>query len=147
MSYKLLQHRLFAKEILRVPVHHQKKTYRLFERLKHNPNTLPPNSSYLRGFTNVYRTRIGNLRIVYQIDHPRKRILVLGIGSRGKLTNIELDIFPLGLKSTSALSDPRKIFVILKVLLEFIFKPVRCVPGPVETKNFHSIIVIMFTTI
>ena len=38
----------------------------------------------LRGYENVYRIRIGDLRIVYEVDWSGRRILIHFIGSRGR---------------------------------------------------------------
>jgi len=38
----------------------------------------------LKGYENLYRIRIGNLRIVYEVNWDRKRILIHFIGPREK---------------------------------------------------------------
>jgi len=38
----------------------------------------------LRGYENTYRIRIGNLRVIYEVNWDEKRILIHFIGSRGK---------------------------------------------------------------
>lgn len=85
MAYKILHHRLFEKEILKLPGHHQQKVYRLLTALGKNPRKLPPNTLPLAGYSNIYRTRIGDSRLIYQISHQRKTIFVLGVGSRGNV--------------------------------------------------------------
>lgn len=85
VSYAILHHRLFEKEILKIPIHHQQKAYRLLIDIKENPQKLPPNTVRLSGFQDVYRTRIGDFRLIYQINHFKRTIFVLGISSRGNV--------------------------------------------------------------
>lgn len=40
--------------------------------------------SKLRGYESIYRIRIGNLRIVYQVLWSERKIIVIFIGPRGK---------------------------------------------------------------
>lgn len=40
--------------------------------------------SKLRGYESIYRIRIGNLRIVYQVIWSERKIIVVFIGPRGK---------------------------------------------------------------
>ena len=40
--------------------------------------------SKLRGYDNIYRIRIGNLRIVYQVLWAERTIIVIYVGPRGK---------------------------------------------------------------
>lgn len=85
MLYRIVHHRLFEKEILKLPTHHQEKVYRLLISLKQNPQKLPSNTTLLKGYGNIYRTRLGDFRLVYQINHKGKTIFVLGVGSRGNV--------------------------------------------------------------
>lgn len=41
------------------------------------------NIKRLSGLTNVYRLRVGNHRVIYQVRHEELIILVLRIGNRG----------------------------------------------------------------
>jgi len=83
VPYKILHHRLFEKEVLKIPAHHQQKVYRILTTLAKNPKKLAPNTKPLGGATDVYRTRLGGLRLIYHISHTKKTILVLGINPRG----------------------------------------------------------------
>ncbi|MDP3998376.1 MAG: type II toxin-antitoxin system RelE/ParE family toxin [bacterium] len=83
--YQIIHHRLFEKEVVKIPAQHQQRIYRLLVSLKENPHRLPPNTLGLAGYQNIYRTRFGNFRLIYQIDHSRKKIYVLGVGSRGNV--------------------------------------------------------------
>ena len=35
--------------------------------------------------TPLYRWRVGNLRIIFKIDHPNKTILIIDLGYRGSI--------------------------------------------------------------
>lgn len=83
MAYTINHHRLFEKEILRMPKQYQQRAYKILTQLKTNPNKLPTNTAPLTGYKGVYRTRLGDTRLIYQINHRQKAILVLGINFRG----------------------------------------------------------------
>lgn len=85
MPYKILHHRLFEKEIVKIPAHHQRKIYRLISTLAENPQKLPPNTTVLTGYKNAYRTRLGDFRLVYQLHHQNQTIILLGVSSRGEV--------------------------------------------------------------
>lgn len=85
MLYRIVHHRLFEKEILKLPTHHQEKVYRLLISFKQNPKKLPANTTPLQSYNNIYRTRIGDFRLIYKISRGEKTIFVLGVGSRGNV--------------------------------------------------------------
>jgi mRNA interferase RelE/StbE len=51
--------------------------------LADNPH--PPNSRKLEGYVDLFRLRVGDWRIIYQINDDQLLILVLEIGSRGEI--------------------------------------------------------------
>jgi mRNA interferase RelE/StbE len=51
--------------------------------LADNPH--PPNSRKLEGYDDLFRLRVGDWRIIYQIIDDQLLILVLEIGSRGEI--------------------------------------------------------------
>jgi mRNA-degrading endonuclease RelE of RelBE toxin-antitoxin system len=86
VSFKIRYHKNFLKEVKKLPPHHKEKVKRILKKLVNKPNNLPPNTSALNVLPKgVFRTRIGNLRLIYQINTKRKIIFVLGIGTRGKV--------------------------------------------------------------
>jgi len=85
VPYKILHHRLFEKEIVKIPTHHQKKIYRLISALAGNPQKMPPNTTPFTGYKNVYRMRLGDFRLVYHLDHQSGIIILLGTSSRGEV--------------------------------------------------------------
>lgn len=85
MTYQIYHHRLFEKELLTLPAHLQQKVFLLATRLSQAPHQLPPNTTSLKGYKYVFRTRLGNFRLIYHLDHARKRVTLLGIQSRGQI--------------------------------------------------------------
>ena len=85
MSYKILYHRSFLKEIDKIPSKHQEGVKEILKQILQNPVQIPQNSKTLRGYKQVFRTRIGKLRLIYYIDHKNKLVRVLGIEPRGKI--------------------------------------------------------------
>ena len=45
----------------------------------------PSNSRKLEGYQDLYRLRVGDWRIIYQVNNDQLLILVLEIGSRGEI--------------------------------------------------------------
>jgi mRNA interferase RelE/StbE len=45
----------------------------------------PANSRKLEGYHDLYRLRVGDWRIIYQVDKDQLLILVLEVGSRGEI--------------------------------------------------------------
>lgn len=41
----------------------------------------------LKGFGNYYRLRVGDIRVIFQKDGDRLKILVIDIGNRGQIYN------------------------------------------------------------
>ena len=81
--YRVRQHRLFGKEVLKVPKHHQAKLYKRIYSLSQEPQKLPPNTTLLSGYQQIYRTRFGDFRLIFHINHKEKLVTILGVGSRG----------------------------------------------------------------
>jgi mRNA interferase RelE/StbE len=52
---------------------------RIFE-LANNP--FPPGIKKLKGFTDLYRIRVGKYRAIYNVNHQTKSIEILKIGDR-----------------------------------------------------------------
>lgn len=61
----------------------QKKLATVIDALKENP-FLVPNVKSLQGLSaDMYRVRIGDLRLIYRLENENLIIIVLKIGSRG----------------------------------------------------------------
>jgi len=85
VSYSLKLHRLFAKELLKLPSQHQQKIYRLSQKLKTHPTARIPNTTLIKGHPQTYRTRFGNFRLIYHLNHKQKQVIFLAIQSRGQV--------------------------------------------------------------
>ncbi len=77
-SYEV--HRSARKALRKLPRNLVARLLDAVEALPGNP--LPAGAEPLRGFSNVYRVRIGDYRIVYALDVQTRRILVTHIGHR-----------------------------------------------------------------
>ena len=84
-GYKIVHHKKFEREVLKLPVSRQKKIYQILTNLKSRPAELPANTIPLKGFGHVYRTRVGDVRLIYQVDHSSKLIKVLASDYRGNV--------------------------------------------------------------
>lgn len=85
VAYQIKQHRKFGKEILKIPAKKQRKIYQVLTGMRDNPSSLPPNTEPLKGFKGVYRTRLGDIRLIYQIDHDQEVIKALLVDFRGNV--------------------------------------------------------------
>jgi mRNA interferase RelE/StbE len=59
------------------------KLRQAFSRMRENPFSYPYKK--IRGEPHLYRIRIGNYRVLYEIDEQHKRIMVLKIDRRSKV--------------------------------------------------------------
>ncbi len=50
-----------------------------------DPFSANPNLTALRGFSNCYRLRVGNLRVVYEVEAKKNLIVVWKIDFRGSV--------------------------------------------------------------
>ncbi|ATZ61702.2 MAG: type II toxin-antitoxin system RelE/ParE family toxin [Methanosarcinales archaeon Met12] len=55
----------------------------VFERLKENPFSYPYRK--IRGEQDLYRIRIGRYRILYKVDQPESRIIILKVDTRNRV--------------------------------------------------------------
>lgn len=62
----------------------RERIFRALIELSENP-FIGPNVKRLRGYLNTYRKRIGDYRVIYEIDEGRLLVLVLKVGSRGDI--------------------------------------------------------------
>jgi mRNA interferase RelE/StbE len=57
----------------------------IFEAIKNlSDNPYPPQSGKLKGSENSYRLRVGNYRILYEINHKEKSVIVFHIRHRSE---------------------------------------------------------------
>jgi len=83
--YTVKAHKLFIKEIKKLPKAKQKRIKNIIRSIKQNPTDLPSNTSPMKGKKGVFRTRIGSYRLIYYIVHDSREIVLLGVGSRGSV--------------------------------------------------------------
>jgi len=88
VRYKIFYHRNFFKEVGKIPSQHQENVKEILRRVLQNPTQIPQNTKILKGYKQVFRTRIGKLRLIYYIDHKNKLVRVLGIDTRGNVYKI-----------------------------------------------------------
>jgi mRNA interferase RelE/StbE len=66
-----------------LPKQLQKRIGPRIDALGQNPR--PPGAVKLRGAENLYRTRMGNYRIVYQVLDDQRRVIVTAVAHRGSV--------------------------------------------------------------
>ncbi len=83
--YKVELHREAAKEIERLHLGMKKRIIEILISLQENPY---PYRKYdlkkIKGFSNVYRIRVGKYRVTYSADDKSKRIFVLEVKHRSE---------------------------------------------------------------
>jgi mRNA interferase RelE/StbE len=72
-----------ADALARIPNPHRRRIARKIDRLAEKPR--PRGARALTGGTSLYRIRVGNYRVVYQIQDDALLVLVVRIGSRGDM--------------------------------------------------------------
>lgn len=84
--------REFEKELRKLPPKQQKEIKQKVDSLAEDPQPglksfkrLSPPISY-RDWTANYRIRIGDYRVLYDVDHDKKRVSILVLRKRGKRT-------------------------------------------------------------
>ena len=84
MSYQLKLHKSVTKFLKSAPAKTRERIIDKLNLLQENPLTHPQlDIKAMQGLTDTYRLRIGQLRIIYQIQQDKLIIYLLTIGSRG----------------------------------------------------------------
>jgi mRNA interferase RelE/StbE len=83
MSYSIEFSKKAEKQFLALPQSIQERLVSHINALAENPR--PPKVKKLVGEENLYRIRVGDYRIVYQIDDQLLLVLVLKIGHRSEV--------------------------------------------------------------
>ncbi len=81
MPYIIEFARSAQKDLQKLPHEQRQRIARRVDRLAENPR--PPDVTKLSGFEDVYRIRVGDYRVVYEIQDQRLLIFVIRIGHRG----------------------------------------------------------------
>jgi mRNA-degrading endonuclease RelE of RelBE toxin-antitoxin system len=88
MSYKVRVHRLFIKDLRKVPNHHQKSIHEIITKLRKNPSVRYPNLRKIKGEKDIFRIKFGRHRLIVFLSHKTESIYIIGIGPRGKVYKI-----------------------------------------------------------
>jgi mRNA interferase RelE/StbE len=81
MTYRVEVKPSAADALAKIPEPHRRRIVRRIDRLADNPR--PRGAILLEGPTSLYRIRVGDYRIVYQIQDAALVVLVVRIGQRG----------------------------------------------------------------
>ncbi|MCA9387059.1 type II toxin-antitoxin system RelE/ParE family toxin [Candidatus Dojkabacteria bacterium] len=85
MSYKIFLKKSAQKSLNKLPIEITKLIESTIDSLSDNPH--PTNSKKLSGFMNVYRVRVSNYRIIYEVKDTKLEILVIKIAHRKDVYN------------------------------------------------------------
>jgi len=83
--YRLVYHRWFEKSFAKLARGYQEKIDGILIDLSESPPRVVGKSKPIRGYSGVYRYRLGKFRLIYVVDEKRCQVIVLGVGSRGKV--------------------------------------------------------------
>lgn len=72
--YKLLFKKSVSDDFKRIDRQHTCRILSAIEQLSINP--YPKNMKKLKGFENLYRLRVGDYRVIYEVDEENKTIVV-----------------------------------------------------------------------
>ena len=78
--YQVIFKRKVEKDLGRIDQQHIKKILEKIEVLENNP--FPPNSTKLVNTDRTYRLRVGDYRVIYQVDEEKKEIIIFYIRHR-----------------------------------------------------------------
>ena len=80
---RIAVHREAKRELRRLPRHILQSALESIRALAGDPH--PAGSSKLTGHESLYRTRVGDWRIVYEADSTRRTVTVVRVASRGEV--------------------------------------------------------------
>jgi mRNA interferase RelE/StbE len=81
MAYRLELKPSAQKALVKIPPPHRQRIAKIIDRLRTNPR--PRGSVKLAGIPELYRIRIGEYRVVYQVRDDVLVVLVVRISGRG----------------------------------------------------------------
>lgn len=86
MSYRLLLHKNVTKFLEKCPAKQRQDIKQKLELLKQNPySNTQLDIKNMQGYENLYRLRIGQYRLIYQVKQNELVIFVLKAGNRGDI--------------------------------------------------------------
>lgn len=80
MSHSILFRPLAEKELLKLPKEQQVRIGRKIDALAHNPR--PAGCAKLSGSEVLWRVRVGDYRVIYQIEDARLIVVIIEIAHR-----------------------------------------------------------------
>jgi mRNA interferase RelE/StbE len=84
MSYRLFLHKSVTKFLEKCPLKQKQEIKQKLELLKQNPYSNPQlDIKVMQGYEEVYRLRVGQYRLIYQIKQNELIIFVMKAGNRG----------------------------------------------------------------
>ena len=81
--YKIIFSRKASKFVSNLKLAYKNKIKDILKLLKENPFAYPYKK--IKGENNIYRIRIGNYRVLYEVDKTKKRIIIIKIDKRGRI--------------------------------------------------------------
>ena len=84
MKYKVFFNIKAKKELDKLSLPDQKKLTKVVNSLENNPTPSIKNFRPLTGYDNLYRLRVGDLRIIYSITEQRKEVIIEKVGKRNE---------------------------------------------------------------
>lgn len=82
--YRVVTTKLFDKGLSKLPVNWQKRIVARIEEVAANPYAANNNVKRFQGRAG-YRLRVGDWRVIYELEDDRLVMLVLEVGSRGSI--------------------------------------------------------------
>jgi len=82
--YRIVTTKLFDKNLTQLPVNWQKRIVTKIIEVAANPYAPNNNLRKLRGIDG-YRLRVGDWRVIYELEDDRLVMLVMDVGSRGRI--------------------------------------------------------------
>jgi len=83
MEYRIEFRSSALKEILSLSKQEQDKLRSSIDNLAHEPR--PTGCRKLKGFNGLFRIRIGDLRIIYEVSDSAKVVKIIKVGNRGDI--------------------------------------------------------------
>jgi len=81
--YKIIFSRKASKFVSNLKSGYKNKLKGVLKLLGENPFVYPYKK--IRGENSIYRIRIGNYRVLYEVDKTKKRIIIIKIDKRGRI--------------------------------------------------------------
>lgn len=82
-KWRIVVHREAKRELRRLPRHILQSTLEDVHALADDP--YPAGCSKLKGHESLYRVRVSDWRIVYEVDNAARTVTVLRVASRGEV--------------------------------------------------------------